>query len=88
MNDLLLLGHLEELAIRLGIELRYENLGQTGFRSMGGLCKVAGKPLILLNSRDPRRQKIRVLAESLKKLDMEGIFIPPAVRRVLERENN
>ncbi len=88
MNESVLLEHLEEIANRLGVELRYENLGQSGFRAGGGYCKLDGKPMILLNRKDSRRRKIRILAESLGRLDLEGIFIPPAVRKVLESRSN
>ena len=88
MNEHVLLEHLEDIAHRLGVELRYENLAQSGFRSSGGYCKLSGKSMILLNRRDSRRRKIRVLAQALQRLDLEGIFIPPAVRRLLETQDN
>ena len=88
MNDSTVLEHLEEVASRLGIELRYENLGQSGMRCEGGLCKVAGKPMILINRKDSRSRKIRILTRSLSKIDMEGIFVPPAVRTLIEQQGN
>ncbi len=87
MNDTSLLEHLEEVAARLGVELRYEHLGTHGIRCDGGYCRVAGKPLILLNSRDSKRRKILVLARSLRKLDLEGIFIAPGIRRIIESQS-
>jgi hypothetical protein len=77
---------MEEIALRLGVELRYENLGMNGHRCDGGYCRVAGRPLILVNRRDSRRRKILILARSLAKLDLEGIFIPPAVRKIIETQ--
>jgi hypothetical protein len=88
MNDTSLLEHLEQIAIRLGVELRYENLGSPGLRSDGGFCKVEGKPMILINRKDSRRRQIQILARSLQKLNLEGIFIPPAVRRVIESHDH
>jgi len=88
MNESSLLAHLEDIATRLGVELRYENLGQIGLRIDGGYCKVAGKPMILVNRKDSLQRKIRVISRSLGKLNLEGIFIPPAVRRVIEAQNN
>jgi len=86
MNDLTLLEHLENIVIRLGIELRYENLGLSGIRSEGGYCRVAGKQMILINTKDSPRRKITILAKSLNKVNLEGIFIPPVVRRVIENQ--
>ena len=36
MTENLLLQHLEDIATRLGVELRYENLGISGVRTDGG----------------------------------------------------
>jgi hypothetical protein len=88
MNDSVLLEHLEEIAGRLGVQLRYEDLGKGGIRTEGGFCRVCGKPMIFLNRRESRRKNIAVLAKSLKKLDLEGIFIPPAVRTMIENKSN
>jgi hypothetical protein len=87
MNDTSLLEHLEEIAGRLGVELRYENLGSHGMRCEGGYCRVAGKSLILLNRKDSKRRKILVLARSLRRLDLEGIFIAPGIRRMIESQS-
>jgi hypothetical protein len=87
MNDTSLLEHLEEVATRLGVELRYDNLGQHGVRCDGGYCRVAGKPLIILNRKDSKRRKILVLARSLRRLDLDGIFIAPGVRKIIESQS-
>ena len=86
MNDPALLQHLEDLTHRLGIELRYENLGTPAVKCEGGYCMVAGKPIILVNRKDSKRRKILVLAKALRKLNLEGIFIPPGVRRIIENQ--
>ena len=88
MNEATVLQHLEEIADRLGVRLRYENLGQSGIRSEGGFCRVSGNPMILINRRDSRSRKILVLAKSLNKLNLDGIFIPPAVRKIIENKSN
>jgi len=86
MNDPALLQHLEDLTHRLGIELRYENLATPAVKCEGGYCTVAGKPIILVNRKDSKRRKILVLAKALKKVNLEGIFIPPGVRRIIENQ--
>lgn len=88
MNENSLLEHLEDIAHRLGVELRYENLCHGVVRSEGGYCRLSGKSIILINRKDSRQQKIKVLCKSLSKLDLQGIFIPPAVRRMLETHSN
>jgi len=88
MNEIALLEHLENIATRLGVELRYEDLAQGSLRCEGGYCLVSGKPVIFVNRKDSRRRKIRMLARSLGRLNLESIFIPPAVRKVLESHDN
>jgi len=87
MNDASLLQHLEDLAHRLGIELRYENLGTNGIKCEGGYCVLAGKPMILVNRKDSRRRKIFILARALNKVNLEGLFIPPGVRKIIETQS-
>jgi hypothetical protein len=84
MNEAFILNHLEELASRLGVELRYENLTQSGFRMDGGYCRLAGKPIILVNKRVPSEQKIRIIAVALNRFDLQGIFVPPGIRELIE----
>jgi hypothetical protein len=88
LNEHTFLEGLEDIATRLGVELRYENLGYPGIRTEGGLCRLSGKPVILIDRRESRRKKIRILADALNRMDLEGIFIPPAIRNLLENQNN
>jgi hypothetical protein len=88
MTDNALLEHLEEIALRLGIQLRYENLLQGPVRIEGGYCVLEGKPMILINRKDSHLRKIRILSRSLSKHNLEAIFIPPAVRKAIERHGN
>ncbi len=88
MTDNSLLEHLEELVSRIGVTLREENLSSTGYNSGGGYCKVQGQSIIFINKRDSRQRKIRILARSLKRFNLEGVFVPPAVRRVIESSGN
>lgn len=87
MTEISLLDHLEDIAHRMGVELRYENLNNVPFRCDGGYCRVGGRHVILVNRKDSRRRKISVLARSLRRMDLEGIFIPPAVRKVIEAQS-
>ena len=84
MTESTILAHLEDIAARLGVQVRYDELGRNGVRTEGGLCRVLGRPVIFLNRKDSPRRTILVLARSLRKLDLEGVFIPPAVRRIIE----
>jgi hypothetical protein len=87
MNDSDVLSKLEDLADRLGINLRYENLAKGPFRSSGGYCRLENKHLILIDKNDSRKKKIKLLAKSLGRFDLEAVFVPPALRRILYSAN-
>ncbi len=72
---------LEDLAARIGVEVRVEPVWQGGDRA-GGLCRVHGVPLILLDGLAPITDRIAVLCEALSELEpeLENVFVPPALR--------
>jgi hypothetical protein len=81
-----LVSALEEVATRLGIEVRYDSvdrnhpLGVAG----GGLCRLRGKAMILLDERLTSRDRASVLAKALSRFDLDAIFLAPAVRNAIE----
>ena len=76
---------LEEVAARLGIEVRHEvmdrnhPLGGAG----GGFCRLRGKPMILLDARLTARDRVAVIAKALARFDLDAIFVAPAVRQAI-----
>lgn len=70
---------LKKAASQLGYEVRTE---KGNFR--GGICKVGGEEIIMLNKRHLAEAQLAVLAESLRDLPVEEIFLKPAVRTALE----
>jgi hypothetical protein len=78
-----LLSELERVAARLDIELRIEPLGgELGTR--GGLCRIRGRALILIDASLPIAERISVLAEALSAFDVGSIYVPPVVRECIE----
>lgn len=70
---------LEAAAGQLGVRVRYE----TG-RFRGGRCLVDGEEQIVLNKRQPPEAHLAILAEGLRELDVESVYLRPAVRDALE----
>ncbi|MFC1884262.1 hypothetical protein ACFL2O_05800 [Thermodesulfobacteriota bacterium] len=84
MDEKNLLVHLEELAHKLGISIRYENMPiETAF-SAGGLCRIKGNPVIIINDNAPDGEKMMALGKALKRFDLVKVYIKPALRKFLE----
>ena len=81
-----MLGHLEALAQKLGIEVRYESLeSEIAFGSSGGLCRVRDKQVVIISARVDVGEKTRTLGRALKRFDLSRTYIRPALRDFLER---
>jgi len=90
MDDDAVIEQLEELARGFGIEIRYEpiTLDEEIINVVGGLCKLRGEKLLIINSKAPVRDKIQALARALSNFDLDLIYIRPAIRALLERAAN
>ncbi len=84
IDDSNVLSLLEQVAERLGVEVRYERL-QGGPDARGGLCRVEGKDLILVDEEASVQDRIAVLAGAVAELDIEALFLPPALRERIAR---
>ncbi len=78
MTDETILGELEAIADKLQIEIRYEPLD-----SRGGLCKVRGETLIIVNESLPVEEKVKVIAGELSNFNTTGIYMLPKVREII-----
>lgn len=83
-----MLGHLEGLADRMGIRIRTERMPEEEIPLAGGLCRIEGRFVILLNAKTSRREKIRIVAAALNHFDLSEIYILPVVREILNAEKN
>lgn len=86
MDDTTLLQLLLDLAQRLGFEIRTSPLTPKDqeLTVRSGACILRGRRLILLHRGAPAREKCAALVEALRKEDLGGIFIPPAIRQLLD----
>lgn len=80
MNEAHLLQELEAVASQLSVEVRHEDLEG----SRGGLIRLRGETCILLDRELPVGERVEVLAGALARLPLEDVFLPPAVRELLE----
>jgi hypothetical protein len=84
---------LEDLAIQLGIEVRYESLADEEIPIHSGGCKLVGRSLILIDLRLPLKERARILARELSRYELDDFYLLPRVRdfilsQALPREKN
>jgi hypothetical protein len=84
LNEEILLSQLEELAQKLGATVRLENINMEESTSTGGLCRVGEEYIIIVHSRASIKEKIKVLAEAVRHFDLTDIYIKPAIRQLIE----
>jgi len=83
MDDHITLSLLEELADRLGIPIRYEII-KDELTGPGGLCRVDGKFILIIDSTAIAKEKIEIMTEALRRFDLDDIYVKPALRELLE----
>ena len=78
-----LLQQLEDLAARLEIEVRYENLADDELSVQSGGCKILGRHLIFLDPRCSLGARARILARELSKCNLEEVYLLPRLREFI-----
>jgi hypothetical protein len=78
MKSYNILQGFENLIQSLSIDLRYEK-GDFA----GGLCHLPGKSIFIINSKLPIENKIKLIASELKLMQLNHIYIRPALRRII-----
>lgn len=79
MKPAAVLRELEDALRKMDVRVRRE---RGTFR--GGRCTVAGREVVVLNKLHPPEAQLVVLAESLRELPHDDLYLRPAVRAVLE----
>jgi len=83
MDDHTTLSLLEELADKLDIPIRYEII-KDELTGPGGLCRIQGKFILIINSNVTVKEKIQIMTEALRRFDLGNIYVRPALRELLE----
>ena len=69
----------EELAEKMNI-----NIVQGKGDFIGGMCSVNDKSYIVINKVKPMSQRLNILGAEFSKLDLNNIFVSPALRDFIE----
>jgi hypothetical protein len=65
---------------RLGVNLRREQMDY----GSGGFCRLDEEPIIIFSPDLSLTKRIDLFLYALKRLDTSGIYLPPAIRDLLE----
>ena len=84
MDDHAVLNQLEELARTLGVEVRYEPVRKEGLSNSGGLCRLKGEYILIINSNASVKGKIQTMATALKRFDLNQVYLRPGLREFLD----
>ncbi len=79
-----LLDTLEDVARRVGVEVVHDHIRAEGFNSRGGACRLRERWMILLDRKMATSDKVDLLANELTRWPLDDVFVPPAVRHLLE----
>ena len=79
MNNQELIEQLEEIVGQLGIELFWDDGEFTG-----GICRVGGRKLFLINRGLSSTQRIKCFCQELSTQDLSQLFILPGIRQRIE----
>ena len=88
MDPLSQLEDLKEAANKLSIEIGTDSLFDPEVMIQSGYCKVKGKKMIILDNLLSIAEQNEVILQTLKKFDMEDIYLPSWIRERIESDSN
>ena len=83
MEENRLLQELEEIAEKLSIAVRYDDLMGMDFKVEGGLCKLRGRNVIIMDRRMPHGERIDLLVRALRQFDLSSVSMRPYIRLII-----
>jgi hypothetical protein len=81
-----LLIQLEELAGRLNIQVQYESVKSEDPSTFGGYCRSNDQHKIILHSKASTGRKIEIITDALKRFDIDDVYLVPALREHLKKD--
>jgi hypothetical protein len=87
MDESTIIRQLEVLAVTFGLQIRYEpiRIDDNLPNVPGGVCRLKGDNVLIINSNSTVQDKINTLAEAVKNFDLDRIYILPVIRELLEK---
>lgn len=75
-----ILKALEDLAEKLSVRIRYDELKAFEFRVQDGGCTVKGESQVFIDRKKRTWEKVQILARELEKFDLDSVYVPPFLR--------
>ena len=88
MDSISQLESLKKIAAELSIDIVTVSLFDPEIVVTSGHCKVKGKNTIIIDNLLSSQEQSEVIIQTLKKFDLESIYLPPWIRGRLESENS
>ena len=87
MDENTIIEQLEELLKSFGVQIRSEPIKQDEdlVRVVGGLCRLGGEYVLIINSKATAMDRIWTLATALKHFDLDRIYLLPVLREILDK---
>ena len=82
-----LLIQLEELAGRLNIQVQYESVKSEDPSTFGSYCRINDQHMIILHSKASIGRKIEIITDALNRFDIDDVFLLPALREHLKKDD-
>ena len=73
-----------EAADAIGVTVRYDKLATGDIKNTSGTCKIRGVDTIIIDRRLGTRERIAALARELRTFNLDGVYLPPAVRNLID----
>ncbi len=77
---------LKEVAEKLSIKIEISNLNDQEFAIQSGYCKLNGEDLIILDKNLPDEEHIIVILNTLKKFDLDDIYVADWIREKIKAD--
>ena len=87
MDPLSRFEDLKKVADKLSIDIVTDSLFDPEIMIQSGYCKVQGKNIIILDELLSIEEKSAVILQTLKKFDLETVYLPSWIREHIESDD-
>jgi hypothetical protein len=75
---------LVDVATKAGVTVRFESLKKFHINKDVGFCVISDQSTLFIDKTISLKEQVTILIDYLKTLNLDGIFLPPNIREMLE----